>query len=274
MLDDATTASVPSKIAADDVYTMGEAARLKGVSYHTVSRAVRRGSLASRRLGKMVFISLSDLEAWRPMVERAPHKFRRRTPASDAAPALIDLASGERVELARWLAALLEALDDLTRDRPAGDVLDSLCDRLAAALDFRRVALWRFDQVAGVAVRLAAVGPALSDLPDAVPLAMIPELTGLLGRREATVLDVPTYGDRMPAALRHLTTLCVVPLCSGDQMVGMLFGDRGGRPFALRPQDLAVARGIANLAALTVDRTAPATGGAGSGPKRQPAVVA
>ena len=31
-----------------DVYTMAEAARLKGVSYHTVSRAVRRGSCRPR----------------------------------------------------------------------------------------------------------------------------------------------------------------------------------------------------------------------------------
>src|SRR6266545_228111 len=94
-----------------DVYTMAEAARLKGVSYHTVSRAVRRGKLPAQRLGKMAFINAADLQAWRPMVERAPRKYRRRTPQSDASPALIDLASGERVELARQLSVMLQVVD-------------------------------------------------------------------------------------------------------------------------------------------------------------------
>ncbi len=38
-----TTTQTPQ--GGGDVYTMAEAARLKGVSYHTVSRAVRRGKL-------------------------------------------------------------------------------------------------------------------------------------------------------------------------------------------------------------------------------------
>ena len=44
-----------------DVYTMAEAARLKGVSYHTVSRAVRRGKLPATRLGRMALITSEDL---------------------------------------------------------------------------------------------------------------------------------------------------------------------------------------------------------------------
>ena len=53
-----------------DVYTMAEAARLKGVSYHTVSRAVRRGKLPATRLGRMALIQSEDLREWRPMRER------------------------------------------------------------------------------------------------------------------------------------------------------------------------------------------------------------
>jgi excisionase family DNA binding protein len=63
-----------------DVYTMAEAARLKGVSYHTVSRAVRRGKLPATRLGRMALITSEDLRDWRPMRERAPRKYRRREP--------------------------------------------------------------------------------------------------------------------------------------------------------------------------------------------------
>ena len=64
-----------------DVYTMAEAARLKGVSYHTVSRAVRRGKLPATRLGRMALITSEDLREWHPMRERAPRKYRRREPA-------------------------------------------------------------------------------------------------------------------------------------------------------------------------------------------------
>jgi hypothetical protein len=46
-LNDETDALAHARDTADDVYTMAEAARLKGVSYHTVSRAVRRGVLSA-----------------------------------------------------------------------------------------------------------------------------------------------------------------------------------------------------------------------------------
>ena len=83
-----------------DVYTMAEAARLKGVSYHTVSRAVRRGKLPATRLGRMALIQSEDLREWRPMRERAPRKYRRREPNPEATPALLDLASSDRVAAA------------------------------------------------------------------------------------------------------------------------------------------------------------------------------
>ena len=53
-------------------YTMAEAAQFKGVSYHTVSRAVRRKRLTHHRIGRQVLIASADLMAWRPMVERRP----------------------------------------------------------------------------------------------------------------------------------------------------------------------------------------------------------
>ncbi|HEU0116071.1 MAG TPA: helix-turn-helix domain-containing protein, partial [Thermomicrobiales bacterium] len=96
--------------ASPDVYTMAEAARLKGVSYHTVSRAVRRGKLPAQRLGRMALISADDLRDWRPMRERAPRKYRRREPDPTATPALLDLASGERVSLAQRLSTLYELI--------------------------------------------------------------------------------------------------------------------------------------------------------------------
>jgi excisionase family DNA binding protein len=95
-VNDETDAPAPARGTADDVYTMGEAARLKGVSYHTVSRAVRRGVLSAQRIGKMVFITRADLHAWHPKYDRAPMQYRHRVPAPDAKPVMIDLASRPR----------------------------------------------------------------------------------------------------------------------------------------------------------------------------------
>src|SRR3954454_21723680 len=113
---------------------MAEAARLKGVSYHTVSRAVRRGKLPATRLGRMAMISSEDLRDWRPMRERAPRKYRRREPNPEAAPALLDLASSERVELASRLATLIEALFGAATGMPRDELFGLLADRLAGVL--------------------------------------------------------------------------------------------------------------------------------------------
>ena len=69
----------PAGPAAGDgaLYTMRAAARLKGVSYHTVSRAVHAGRLPARRLGRQALIAAADLAAWTPLYSRAPRKYRR-----------------------------------------------------------------------------------------------------------------------------------------------------------------------------------------------------
>ena len=107
---------------------------VKGVSYHTVSRAVRRGKLPARRLGRMALIAADDLRAWRPMRERAPRKYR---------------ASGERVELARRLLMLLESIHLAVAELSLAEFLAVLCERLADALGLRRVVVWEIHPGAG-----------------------------------------------------------------------------------------------------------------------------
>lgn len=70
-------------------YTLTEAAEYKGVSYHTVSRAIRRKKLAARNIGRMYLIEREALDAWRPMVERAPRIYRKRTPNLNVTPTFI-----------------------------------------------------------------------------------------------------------------------------------------------------------------------------------------
>ena len=74
---------------SESYFTMADAAVFKGVSYHTVSRAVRRGKLPVQRIGRQALIAGADLNAWTPMKERAPRKYRQREPNADVTPTLV-----------------------------------------------------------------------------------------------------------------------------------------------------------------------------------------
>jgi excisionase family DNA binding protein len=253
----ARKASAPPGGTGGDVYTMAEAASLKGVSYHTVSRAVRSGRLPARRLGRMAFVAAPDLAAWRPMVQRAPKKYRR-SPDAGAAPALVDLASGDRVALAQRFASLVETIQLAAIGGPLDRFLAVLCEHLAAALGLRRVALWGVDERAGVVRRLASFGPPMSTLPDSVPLAAAADFASFVARDAAVTGAVGELGrvpviDGAPAALLGVGSLFAAPLRVGDRVVGAVMGDRDGVPFDLDPAQLAFARALANQAALAME---------------------
>lgn len=264
-----TTASDPASMAAPvdsgvaeqgvpggDVYTMFEAARLKGVSYHTVSRAVRRGKLPAQRLGRMALITAEDLRAWRPMRERAPRKYRRREPNPNAAPALLDLASGQRVELARQLSTFYELLHGAATELPLADFLALVCDRLASALDFRRVAIWGVYPGDPRAVRLATFGPRFRELTAEIVLAETPIFAGWLDLDEA-VVEPKVEGLRpKPGTGRGstITSLFVAPLRVGRDRLGLVTADRAGEPFDLSDDQLWMAQAMANQAALAIEQ--------------------
>lgn len=253
MTSDATGAQMPGRATDGDVYTMGEAARLKGVSYHTVSRAVRRGVLPSQRIGKMVFITTADLQAWRPKYDRAPLQYRHRTPVPDAKPSLIDLASGDRVLLASRLGALLEVTEAVARGVPINETYRLTCERLAGGLQLRRVAIWRVDRQHGVADLLGGFGTPLADLPDEISLTNHPQFAKMIRKVDgAVVVNVPALGDRVPLAFRHLPSLLVVPLRISDRLLGYVFADRNGAAFTLSPEELSFARGLVNQSALAI----------------------
>ncbi len=238
-----------------DVYTMAEAARLKGVSYHTVSRAVRRGKLPVQRLGRMALVSAEDLRSWRPMRERAPRKYRRREPNPAATPALLDLASGEKVELAGRLSALYEVLHSAAGRLPLEEFLGLLCDRLAGALDFRRVAIWGVDGEGQRLVRLASYGGSLGDLAPAADVGGTPLFAHLMELEAAAVFDdVAELGPDAAAALAGATSLFAAPLRAGDQLLGFVLGDCAGETFELSPAQLGLAQVMASQAALALER--------------------
>ncbi|MDP8908568.1 MAG: GAF domain-containing protein [Chloroflexota bacterium] len=239
-----------------DRYTMADAARLKGVSYHTVSRAVRRGKLPVHRLGRMALISADDLRAWRPMRERAPKKYRRREPMPGATPALLDLASGERVDLAQRLSTLYEVLHTAASERSLPEFAALLCDRFAETLGLSRVVIWQIDEALGLGTRIAHRGPTMSDLPDRVPLASLPPF--LLRAAEGRAQVVPDISVEVPGLAayvgdRRFTAMFTVPLRAGGRALGVVFGDCNGEPFSLSDDQLALAQGLANQGGLAFE---------------------
>ena len=235
-----------------DVYTMAEAARLKGVSYHTVSRAVRRGKLPATRLGRMALITSEDLREWRPMRERAPRKYRRREPNPEATPALLDLASAERVELASRLASLSEALFAAAAGTPREEFFGLLAERLAGTLGMRRVAVRVIDEASGRTVRVASYGPPLTELPAETSLAGSPMLLEISRPPKAVVEDLserPVPG----AATINVSSLLIAPIRFADRYAGVIIADRNGDSFDLDQGELDLAQAMANIAALTLD---------------------
>jgi excisionase family DNA binding protein len=234
-----------------DVYTMAEAARLKGVSYHTVSRAVRRGKLPATRLGRMALITSEDLREWRPMRERAPRKYRRREPNPEATPALLDLASAERVELASRLASMYEALFAAAGEMPREEFYGLVAERLAGTLGLRRVGIRVIDERQGRAVRVGRYGPPLTEQPDETSVDDAPFAMNLFQPAKAVVEDM--QGRQAPAALVNVGPLLIVPIRRGDEFVGSILADKNGEPFDLNQGELDLAQAMANIAALRMD---------------------
>ncbi|MBA3450953.1 MAG: helix-turn-helix domain-containing protein [Chloroflexia bacterium] len=235
-----------------DVYTMAEAARLKGVSYHTVSRAVRRGKLPATRLGRMALITSEDLREWRPMRERAPRKYRRREPNPEATPALLDLASAERVELASRLASLYEALFAAATDMPRDEFFGLVADRLAGTLGLRRVAIRLLDETGGRTVRVATYGPPLTNLPEETAIDDSPLMNEISRPPKAVVEDLSTY-DVPEGRTLNVNSLMIAPIRHGARFAGVIVADRNGEPFRLDEGELDLAQALANVAALALD---------------------
>jgi len=235
-----------------DFYTMAEAARLKGVSYHTVSRAVRRGKLPATRLGRMALITSEDLREWRPMRERAPRKYRRREPNPEATPALLDLASAERVDLASRLASLSETLFAAAAGMAQDEFFGLLADRLASALDLRRVSIRVLDEPNGRTVRLATYGPPLTQLADETAIEGSPLMHELSRPPRAVVEDLQAHPIPGAATL-NVTSLLIAPIRHRDRFTGVVIADRNGERFALDQGELDLAQAMANVAALELE---------------------
>lgn len=237
-------------------YTMAEAAAIKGVSYHTVSRAVRQGRLPVTRLGRMALIGGQDLANWEPMRERAPRRFRQEPTETRTPSPVIEEAFGGRVEIARHLAAMFEVIHAASSElslEPFGEVLTN---RFATMFGLTRASLWVFNARDGTGQRLASVGPSFTTIPDTVPIsAAFAKVFSVieLGNARVSVDPQTEFADSGEVSELPRGPLLIVPLRVRNRTIGALFGDRDGKSLAFDQDQLALAQVLGNQVALAVD---------------------
>lgn len=235
---------------------MAEAARLKGVSYHTVSRAVRRGKLPVLRLGRMALISMADLQAWQPMKERAPRKYRRaERPSSGGDPlTLIDVS---HLDLVRRVSAFYELVTTIAHEGALEELASVVTTRIADVIGMDRASLWQFDLDTGTAKRLGWHNERLLDLPDELPIDRAQALTLLASDAKPSVmqhpgvalLDLAKIGDDTESG----GPVLVAPMVYRDHKVGIIIADRMGEPIEIPDELLELSGVIATQAAIAID---------------------
>ncbi len=243
--------------AAIDRVTMAEAARLKGVSYHTVSRAVRRGKLPVLRLGRMALISMADLQGWQPMKERAPRKYRRKQRATSMTDPL-HLIDVEHLELVRRLATFYELIGKIASEGSLEDLADVVTSRFAEALHLDRASMWQFDLDAEVARRLGTYEDVVLRLPDEVPINAARVLEEFASHPRPYVIEDLNARVRATSADSDSPSLAdgpivVAPMIYQDRKIGMILGDWRGTAIDVSSEALEVADVIAKQVAIAVD---------------------
>jgi excisionase family DNA binding protein len=241
-----------------DRYTMNEAARIKGVSYHTVSRAVRQGRLPVLRLGRMALISSSDLESWHPMRERAPRKYRQEPEPLDSSASLIrGDRFGDQVGLARHLSSLIEVFHAASAGMPLEDFGSVVAQQFARAFDLERVSVWATDNAARKGHRIGTYGGRLSASPDSVGIdGGYERLFSMIERGKARVSPDPAQEFRMSPAGGPpipIGPTLIVPLCIEEHVVGVIWADRKGERLAMSQDQLALAQVLGDQAALALE---------------------
>jgi excisionase family DNA binding protein/PAS domain S-box-containing protein len=239
----------------DGKLTITEAAQIKGVSYHTVSRAIRRGRLPVQRLGRMALISEEDLAAWRPMRERAPRKYRQT--GDDQSPAAqLDAEQSAPVDLATRLSSYYEEMHLFASESSLSELVALVSERFAEALGLSRVGCWLLDDSANVATRVGSFGTDFEPVPWRFALSEVPFVPAFARTGQTRiVLDAATELGvwDVPDGTAALGSVVVAPLRVRSRPIGVIFGDRHGRDLDLTQEQLALSHRLANQIALAVE---------------------
>ena len=124
-----------------------EAARIKGVSYSAVLRAIRSGRLVSRRVGRVLLITPADLDGWQPGRSGTGHA-AATTSSREQARAHLE---GQSLARLAWLSGLMGRASD---ERRIGQVTD----RLVADLGLGAASVWALARPGSLLAPLASSG--------------------------------------------------------------------------------------------------------------------
>src|SRR5680860_38648 len=238
-------------------YTMAEAARVKGVSYHTVSRAVRSGKLPAQRLGRMALIEAGDLQAWRPMRERAPRKYRRETEETtpqQQRPALAGASITARSS--NRLATAIATLHEGAASRTIGGFGDWLASLSASLLSVRQMVVWTLNHQTDQVELFGSVGV------EANHLAFEVSETASMVMRQLAERDVVQFLDAMMLDQLEVKkwlplsgggTVIAVPMRQGVRTVGLMIGETISGEQRLSEEDARNAGQFGSQAAIAIE---------------------
>ena len=239
-------------------YTIAEAARLKSVSYHTVSRAIRRGRLPVTRLGRMALISAKDLDSWRPMREKAPRKYRTQEPASEPSPLQRDVDDAQSLDLAQRLSSYYEDFHKSASAEDREALALSICDKFAEGFGLTRAAFWEFDLAARRVRLVARTDPTFNPFPNDFEFSDIPFVVNFVGNGQSRLvydLRAELSGNQLSslAAELDIDVMLMSPLQVSRRMLGFVCGDRAGQIIELTQEQLVLAQRMASQAALALE---------------------
>lgn len=238
--------------------SMADAARIKGVSYHTVSRAVRSGRLPVTRVGRMALIRRTDLDSWEPLRNRAPKQYRRE-PFSASSESRLSLLITDTEKLSMRLGLIYDQISQAAVGASANGLLASVMKLLAEAFALERVAVWQVDFVRRKAVRIAHLGPVINVIPDDLDLNEVWSAFEEDLNTRPTIID---GGNRNTLKFIRMLgvelqgPLLLLPLRIGGMNQGAIFADRSGKPLELSAELMTLAEGIGYQVSLAMNATA------------------
>lgn len=233
-------------------FTMQEAARVKGVSYATVSRAVRTEKLAARRSGRMVLISEFDLTAWEPIRARAPRSYRHREPDPECAHGVIELAHGEGLELTRRISSHYETLLRSALDDQFEEFTAIVVERFALAMEFSRVVLWLVNPERSHIELVARTGTWFAPDDEPSELVRIEYDPNVIYIASTAVYEGINCWLAPPLPVRFRQAFSAT-LVANDQVLGYLLGDHDGDVFTMTEHQISLGHLIASVTGVAIE---------------------
>jgi excisionase family DNA binding protein len=235
---------------------MAEAARVKRVSYHTVSRAVRSGKVAATRLGRMALIDAADLQAWEPMRERAPRKYRHELDergSHGTRPTFSEPV--DPVPYIDRLGTAVATLHDGAANRATEGFGDWVASLTASLLVLRSVVIWLLDEVSGQFTPYGAYGIVDAELSATLSGAEGEAMRYVLERGAVQCLDAMT-ADQITGSWispEQSGVVVAVPCRQGSRSLGLIIGVAGRRGGSAHDVDLRVAGQFGTQVAIAIE---------------------